>query len=55
MDGPREYQNKWSDKDKYHMISLIVESKSNTNESIYKTKTDSQSQETSLWFPKGEG
>ena len=44
MDGPREYKNKCSqiEKDKYHMISLIVESESNTNESIYKSETDSQ-------------
>ena len=25
----------------------------NTNESIYKTKTDSQIQKTNLWLPKG--
>ena len=56
MDGPREYKNKCSqiEKDKYHMISLIVESESNTNESIYKSETDSQTQETIFWLPKGE-
>ena len=29
MDGPRDYHTEWSkpDKDKYHMISLYVESK----------------------------
>ena len=27
----------------------------NTNESIYKTETDSQTQKTNLWLPKGKG
>ena len=31
------------EKDKYCMISLIVESEDNTHDSIYKTETDSQS------------
>ena len=32
-----------TEKDKYHMISLYVESKKNgTNELIYRTETDSQ-------------
>ena len=39
MDGPRDYQTKLSKPDKYH---LYVESKkSDTNELIYKTETDS--------------
>ena len=45
MDGPRDDHTKWrkSDKDKYHMISLYVESKTNdTNEVIYKTEIDPQ-------------
>ena len=56
MDGPREYKNKCSqtETDKY-MISLILESKSNTNESVHKTETDSQTQETILQLRKGEG
>ena len=29
--------------------------KDNTNESIYKTETDSQIQKTNLWLPKGKG
>ena len=29
--------------------------KNNTNESIYKTETDSQTQETNLWLPNREG
>ena len=29
--------------------------KNNTNESIYKTEADSQTQKTNLWLPKGKG
>ena len=36
----------------YH---LKVESKYNSNESIYKTGTDSQTQKTNLWLPKKKG
>ena len=45
MDGPRDYHPKWSksEKDKYHMISLICRIfKSGTNKLIYKTEIDSQ-------------
>ena len=31
------------EKDKYYMISLIAESENNTDESVYKTETESQS------------
>ena len=34
---------------------LHVESKINTNKSIYKTETDSQAQKTNGWLPKGKG
>ena len=37
---------------------IYVESKkknNNTNELIYKIETDSQTQKTNLWLPKGEG
>ena len=27
----------------------------NTNESMHKTETDSQTQKTNLWLPKGKG
>ena len=39
MDGPRDYHTKWSksEKDKYHMISLIC----GIYDLIYKTETDS--------------
>ena len=47
------------EKDKYHMISLCgIFKKNYTNELIYKTETDSQTQRTNLWLPKkgmGEG
>ena len=45
MNGSRDYHTKWSksDKDKYHVISLICRIlKNDTNEFIYKTETDSQ-------------
>ena len=29
--------------------------KNDTNELIYKTETDSQTQKTNLWLPKGKG
>ena len=38
------------------MISLIrgILKKNDTNELIYKTETDSQTQKTNLWVPKGK-
>ena len=45
MDGPRDYNTKWSkpDKDKCHMILLICKIfKNDTNELIYKTEIDPQ-------------
>ena len=42
------------EKEKYHMISLIVEYlKNNTNEFIHKTEIDSQTYKTNIWLPKG--
>ena len=45
-----------TEKDRYHMISLICGSKkqNDTDELIYKTETDSQTQKTNLWLPKGK-
>ena len=45
------------EKDKYHMISLIYKIflKYYTNEPIYKTETDSQTQRTYLWLPRQRG
>ena len=45
MDEARDYHLKWSksDKDKYHMISLICRVlKNDTNELTYKKEIDSQ-------------
>ena len=42
----------WTEKDKY-LICLIL--KNDTNEFIYKTETDSQSQRMNLWLPRGKG
>ena len=45
-----------TEKDKYHMISLIqhMVSKYDTNVLTYKTETDSQTQKTNLWLSKGK-
>ena len=45
-----------TEKDKYHMISLICGIlKNDTNELVYKTQTDSQTWKTNLWLPEGKG
>ena len=47
---------RWTEKDKYHMTSLIYEiQKNNTNELIYKSEINSQTQKTNLWLPRGKG
>ena len=41
--------------DKYHMLSLICGIlKNDTNELIYKTEIDSQTNKTKLWLQKGD-
>ena len=46
MDGPRAYHTKWSKSEKERQIPYDItymwNLKNNTNESIYKTETDSQ-------------
>ena len=42
MDEPRDYHTKWSEKDKYLIISHIWNLKYGTNEIIYKIETNSQ-------------
>ena len=43
------------ERDKYHMISPIYGIfKNDTNELIYKTEIDSQTQKTNLWLPQGK-
>ena len=45
-----------TEKDKYPMIPLICGVlKNSTNQLIQKTETDSQTQKTNLWLPKGKG
>ena len=46
MDGPRDYHTKLSKtkKDKYHDTTSVWNLKNDTNEFIYKTETDSQTQ-----------
>ena len=55
MDGRRDYHTKWSKSEKdivwYHLWNL----EKDTNELIYKTETDSQTQKTNSWLPKGKG
>ena len=52
MHGPRDFDNNWSQSDKYHDIILYVETKKNyTNELIYKTETNSQTRIMNLWLP----
>ena len=36
-------------------ITYMWNLKYDTNELIYKTETDSQTEKTNLWFPKGKG
>ena len=43
-----------TEKCKYNIMSHMWKLKNNTNESIYKTETDSQTQKTNLWLPKGK-
>ena len=44
-----------TEKDKYiTYITYMQNVKNNANRSIYKTETDSQTQKTNLWLPKGE-
>ena len=49
MDWPRDYHTKWSDPDRERQVSYDIaymwnlkKKKTDTNELIYKTKTDSQ-------------
>ena len=42
------------ERDKYHDITYVESKKNDTNELIYKTEIDSQTQKTNLWLPKGD-
>ena len=41
------------EKDKYHMISLICRILNMTQVNFYEAETDSQTQRTNLWLPRG--
>ena len=56
MDGLRDYHIKWSKSEKYkHDVAYVKFKKKSTNEFIYKTETDSQTQKTNLRLPKKKG
>ena len=38
-----------------YVITFMWDLKYDTNELIYKTEADSQTQKTNLWLPKGKG
>ena len=44
--------SKMLEKDKYYMISLIMQNLKNTIECICKIETDSEIWKTNLWLPK---
>ena len=58
MDGPRDYHTKWSKSEREWQISYDIINmwnlKCDTNELMYKTKTDSPTQKTNLCLPNGE-
>ena len=43
------------ERDKYHISPIYGIFKNGTNELIYKTEIDSQTQKTNLWLPQGTG
>ena len=44
-----------TEKDNSTYMRNLKKEKKDTNELIYKTETDSQTQKTILWLPKGKG
>ena len=59
MDGPRDYHTKRSKSEREREIPYDIiymwNRKYDTNELIYETETDSQTQKTDLWLPRGRG
>ena len=59
MDVPRDYHTKLNKSDRERQISYGITYMQNlkydTNELIYETDTDSETQETNLWLPKEKG
>ena len=56
MDGLRDDHAKWSktEKDKYHISLIMWNLKYDTNELIYKTEADSETQKLNLCLSKGK-
>ena len=59
MDVTRDYHTKWSKSERErqipHGITCMWNLKYGTNESMYKTETDSQTQRRELWLSRGRG
>ena len=53
MDGSRDYPTKWSQTKISHDITHMWNLKYDANELIHETETDSQTQRTDLWLPRG--
>ena len=57
-DGPSDSHTRWSKSDKARQIlydmAYTWNLKKDTNELVYKTETDPQTQKTKLWLPKGK-
>ena len=59
MDGPRDRPTEWSKSDIERETSYDIPYRQNlkrndTDEVIYKIETDSQTERTNLWLPRGE-
>ena len=59
MDKPRDYHTRWSKSKRerqipYDIIYMWNLKTNDTNELIYKTEIDSETQKTNLWLPKGK-
>ena len=58
--GPRDYHTKWSKPDRERQVSYDItymwnlKIKNDTNELIYKTEINPQTQKTNLLLPKGK-
>ena len=59
MDTTRDYHTMWSKSERERQmpcdIAYMWNLKCSTNELIYKTEADSQTQRTDLWLPKQRG
>ena len=59
MDGPRDYHTKWIKSERERQIPYDItymwNLKYDTNELIYETETDAQTERADLWLPRGRG